>query len=58
MVYHTDFIFLQLSLLFLIGIFFVNNGFAKPLYLEDLDDKLGLFEINVRLQHLSVNETS
>lgn len=58
MVYHTDFILLQLSLLFVIGIFFVNNGFAKPLYLEDLDDKLGLFEINVRLQHLSVNETS
>ena len=38
--------------------FLVNNVFAKPLYLEDLNEKLGLLERNVRLQHLSVNETS
>lgn len=56
--YYSHFVLLQLSLLFVIGIFLVNNVFPKPLYLEDLDDKLGLFETNVRLQHVSVNKTS
>ena len=38
--------------------FIVSNVFAKPLYVEDLDGKLGVFERQAELEHLPVNETS
>ena len=56
--YNTYSVLLQLSSVFVIGMFLVNSVFAKPLYLEDLGDKLGTLERNFRLQHLSLNETS
>ena len=38
--------------------FIVNNVFARPVYLESVDGKLGIFEKEAQLEHLSVNETS
>ena len=37
---------------------FVNYVLAKPLYVEELDSKLGLFERQAELEDLLVNETS
>ncbi|XP_029198345.2 uncharacterized protein LOC114963335 [Acropora millepora] len=47
-----------LLFVFLIGMFIVNNVFAKPLSEEDQDGKLGVFDGEAELEHLPVNETS
>ena len=56
--YTTYFVLFQLLFVFVIEMFLVNNLSAKPLYLEDLDDKLGIFERKRETQHLPVNQTS
>ena len=55
---HTYFVLLQLLFVFVFGMFFVNYVLTKPLHVEQLDGKLGLFEREAELEHLLVNETS
>ena len=52
------FVLLQLLFVLVTAMFIVNNVLAKPLYLKNMDGKLGLFEREAELEHLPVNETS